>query len=483
MLTRRHFLSLSTVAGAAALLPRGNAQTAPPEPAVFRATNKKIASVPHDFTGLSYEIVQLYNPAFFSATNSQLVAAFRQLTPRGVLRLGGNLSDLARWKGESGDFSTPKQAAAIERSKTYWEWKLTDSTVQSGRDGAITPAAIRNLKGFLDATNWRLIYGLNFGSGSPERAADEAATVAHEMGNRLIAFQIGNESDFFGGNRLFRERPFGFAEYYSGFQEFARAVRARVPTALFAGPDTANNMGWVEELAKAQLPLEAKDKAVLLSSHYYAMGPAKNPAMNAERLLSPNPHLQDQIASAQKATADSGGIPFRMTEGNSCFGGGKPEVSDAYASALWVADYMLRLASAGYAGVNLHGGGDGIYTPIETLDASVAKPRPIYWGMQLADRFSGADMLSVELETKANLTAYLGRSKNSIQLVLINKGDSPVRVAVESGLPHKKPTEMWRLSGPDLAAKSGVTLGNINPDRSVAPLVPPYTAELRRWTV
>jgi len=481
MLTRRHFISLTTAAGAATVLPRGHAQTLSPGQAVLRATNIKIATVPDDFTGLSYEIVQLYNPDFFSASNSQLIAAFRRLTPRGVLRLGGNLSDLSRWQGDNGDFSTPKQAAAIERGKTYWEWKLTDSTVRSQRDGAITPTAIRNLGRFLDATNWRLIYGVNFGSGSPERAADESAVVANEMGNRLIAFQIGNESDFFGGNSLFRERPFDFAEYITEFQQFVKAIRARVPTARFAGPDTAGNMGWVEEFGKARLSGIARDKAVLLSSHYYAMGPASNLAMNADKLLSPNPHLDEQIKRVQKATADSGGIPFRMTEGNSCFGGGKPDVSDAYASTLWVADYMLRVASAGYAGVNLHGGGDGFYTPIETLDAEAANPRPMYFGMQLADRFTGYDLLSVDLETTASVSAYLGQSKTSIQLALINKGSQSVRVSTEAGLPRKKPAETRRLSGAELAAKSGISMAKIDAGRSTAISIPPYTAELRRW--
>jgi hypothetical protein len=90
---------------------------------------------------------------------------------------------------------TPKQAEGIELGKKYWEWKLTDSSVRDTKDGAITPEAIHNLKGFLDATNWRLIYGLNFGCGSIARAKDEATTVADIMGDRLLAFQIGNESD------------------------------------------------------------------------------------------------------------------------------------------------------------------------------------------------------------------------------------------------------------------------------------------------
>jgi hypothetical protein len=475
-MNRRTFMSMAALAGAR--LWRGSGAAAQlSSTATLRATTKRIARIPADFTGLSYEIVQLYDREFFNASNAQLVAAFRQLSGNGVLRVGGNLSDVSRWKGEAGDFATPKQTAAIEHGKTYWEWKLTDAWVREHRDGAITPAAIRALRTFLDATNWRLIYGLNFGSGSAERAADEACCVAQEMGDRLLAFQIGNEDDFFGGNRFFREPPFGFAEYETGYLQFVAALRARVPGAVFAGPDTATRMDWVDAYAKAQ----RGEDAVLLSSHYYAMGPAKDPAMNAERLLAPNPKLEEQIAAVRGAVADSGGLGFRMTEGNSCYGGGKPGVSDALASALWVVDYMLHVASSGYVGVNLHGGGDGFYTPIETLDAKVATPRPMYWGMQMASRFAGYELLDCGLETTANVTAYLGCEGRSMQLAMINKGDAAVRVRVEDGLLGGKPHEALLLSGPSLAATSGIGLTAMGPVAG-EPVLAPYSAQFWRWS-
>lgn len=45
--------------------------------------------VPIDFVGLSYENGQLYNPAFFASGNSAIIKAFRELAPKGVLRVGG----------------------------------------------------------------------------------------------------------------------------------------------------------------------------------------------------------------------------------------------------------------------------------------------------------------------------------------------------------------------------------------------------------
>jgi hypothetical protein len=478
MTTRRHFLKYASFAGASGLLrSRLWAQT-PSAAATLSYDTGVLAAMPADFTGLSYEIVQLYDPKFFSAVNVQLVRAFRELTPSGVLRLGGNLSDVSRWKSEAGDFSTPKQAAAIEKGKQYWEWKLTDAAVRADRGGAITPDGIRNLRTFLDATNWRLLYGLNFGSGSPERAADEAACVWRRIGDRLIAFQIGNESDFFAGNPLFRERPFGFEQYAAGYRQFTDAIRQRVPQARFAGPDVANNMAWVQQFAEMQAWEPASRKAVLLSGHYYAMGPAKDPAMNAERLLRPNPKLDKQSLEVSRAGAASQGLGYRMTEGNSCFGGGKPGVSDAFCSALWGADYMLHMGAAGYMGVNLHGGGDGYYTPIESMDAVTATPRPLYYGMQFAQLFAGLRFVSSQLRSDDDLTAYMARGKGFIQTALINKNESTVTV---KGLLGQKSNAAWSLTAPALTSQTGVSLRRIESGHRAVIAVPSYSALVCRW--
>ncbi len=374
-MNRRQFLVIS-LAGTAKLA--FGAPSADPEPGLKKVQigrgKENLGPMPVDFTGLSYEAAQLYNPAYFSEANTSLVKAFRNLSSHGVLRLGGNLSDVTCWKGPNGDFSTLKQAAGIEYGKTYWEWKLTDPSVRANRDGAITPGAIRNLGDFLRATNWKLIYGFNFGCGSPERAADEAVCVTKEAGDRLLAFQVGNEADFFGGRPLFRQKPYEFDQYIREYTEFVDAVRAKIPQAPFAGPDTATNMDWVDRFGQ-----QVGTSAGMLSSHFYAMGPAKDPNMDAAFLLSRNKRLDQQIKQAKQAVAHSEGSIFRMTEGNSCFGGGKPGVSDAFASALWGADYMLTCASGGYCGVNLHGGGDGYYTPIAIGENLSTELRPLYF--------------------------------------------------------------------------------------------------------
>src|ERR1700757_3757414 len=55
-------------------------------------------TLPANYIGLSYEIEQLSDPSFFSAANTGLIEQFRALSAKGVLRLGGNTSDVGWWK-------------------------------------------------------------------------------------------------------------------------------------------------------------------------------------------------------------------------------------------------------------------------------------------------------------------------------------------------------------------------------------------------
>ncbi|MGO4212047.1 hypothetical protein AB4043_14620, partial [Terriglobus sp. YAF25] len=48
--------------------------------------------IPSDYSGFSYESAQLVNPAFFSPHHRQLISLYRELTPHGVLRIGGGTS-------------------------------------------------------------------------------------------------------------------------------------------------------------------------------------------------------------------------------------------------------------------------------------------------------------------------------------------------------------------------------------------------------
>lgn len=447
-INRRKAIRLGTAAVAPLLLSPSSA-LAQALPLQIRLPSDPGTLMPADFTGLSYEAAQLYNPSFFSPQNTALVTAFRNLSPTGVLRLGGHLSNITPWEGTGQN--EPKQQAGVRHGiEDYWEWPLVDPSIQKNKHRMITRQALTNLAGFLGAVNWRLLYTLNFASGSPARAADEAAAVHDIMGDRLLAFLLGNEVDGYAEDKFFRPGNYSVDQYLTEFKQWVATIRASVPHAPFAGPETDGRVDtWVIPFAQ-----QTRGQVVLLTSHFYGMGPASDPTMTAQRLLQPrNTRLEDEIAAVHRAVAVSG-TPYRMDEGNSCFGGGRPGVSDAYAAALWAADYMFHVCCAGYTGVNLHGGGSGFYTPIETSEASPVKPRPMYFGMQFAQQFTGFHVAPCSIEPSRNLTAYLARKGPATLLAVINKEGSPATVHLPSATRWQ--TSGRRLEGPGLEAKDGV---------------------------
>src|SRR5208282_1073226 len=153
-----------------------------------------------------------------------------------------------------------------------------------------------------------------------------------------------------------------------------------------------------------------------------------------DKLLSPDPKLERDLQTAM-AAARSAGLPYRMSEGNSCWNGGQPGVSDTLASALWVADMMLDFASLGCAGVNLHGGGSGFYTPIAGSLATGFERRPEYFGMELIKHFTGATLIRSTLDcANDRVRAYAARKPGSVLMCIINKSDQPA--AIRTPLRH-----------------------------------------------
>ncbi len=261
-------------------------------------------------------------------------------------------------------------------------------TSKTVKHGTVTTAlALRNLRVFLDATGWSCLYGLNLGQGTKENAAVEAAAVFRVLGPRLVAFQIGNEPDSF--RNRYRPATWGPADYIAEWNTFHDAIVATTPAAKFAGPDISNKLPFLAAFADEA---HKHRDVILLTAHYYAMGPAGSPGATLDQLAEPDPKQATMHAAGFDAVAQAmktSGLPFRMSEGNSCWNGGQPGVSDTLVSALWCADVMLRFAELGWCGVNLHGGGSGVYTPIAGAPSTGFTRRPEYFGMQFAQSLRG----------------------------------------------------------------------------------------------
>jgi hypothetical protein len=425
--------------------------------------------MPEDFIGLSYESAQLTNPEYFSPENRELIAKFRALSASGVLRLGGHLSNLTEW---SYSITTQADKALMDKAANAYEWLMVDSIARSNRTGIITPQSIENLGGFLNATGWGLLYGLNPLTGSHERAAQEAALVQRVMGDRLIAFQIGNEPDRF--RSVNADKDITFEEYWRLYESYTKAVRMKTPGARFAGPDTTRRaVDWEAKYAE-----RAKGDAVLVTSHYYDGTGTGDLTSDAARLLRRDDKLIATDIPVAMNSARAAGARYRMSEGNSFAHGGEDGVSNAFASALWGVDYLLLMAQSGASGVNLHGGGDCNYSPIAGDEKSGFTERPVYFGMQFAARFCGSRFLECRLDGKKwNVSAYsASRDGVGFLLGLVNKDGSDVSFHIHPGF-----GVLWRamsLTGPSLGAKSGTRFQEVAVPKGPTLNVPAYSAML-----
>jgi hypothetical protein len=458
MLTRRKFLATGACTVAAAgLHARGQSKI---RVAIAIPNEATGSHIPSDFVGLSYEVQQLGDPSFFSPQNSGLIRAFKGLSSTGVLRLGGNTSEFAYWKPtpDSREPEHPQVREVTGEPKAQYY--------------AVTPEAVRSLAGFLQATGWNCIYGIGMGTNTPGRAAEEAAFAAETLGARLQYFQVGNEADLF--DRHLRDpNRWSAKTYLEEWLTLARAIAARVPAAKFGMPDVASKISWLTEIADQWPSLQDLPHVTTLTHHYYFGGPATNPDVNIPNLLKPAT-MQKVQNSANIATAAAGkiGARVRMTEGNTCYRGGKPGVSDVFAAALWAADYSLLLASNGYSGVNLHGGtgksvansvggslpGDALlqadgetpeqiaahphpfYTPIATFGSDYLL-EPVAYGLKFAGSFSGGTLLKTGFPAKlqdagVNATAYAAKlPTGQTSVILLNK-DAIADVEVEVDFGH-----------------------------------------------
>ena len=203
--------------------------------------DQAIGSIAPDFIGLGYEISSVVRPGLLSATNEVYVQLVRNLSRQGVIRIGGNTADYASYS---------QNAAAVSASK---------ATV-------VNDEALRELASFLDATGWRLIWGLDLGKGSMVEAVAEAKAVQRAAGSQLLAFEIGNEPDLF-PHEKHRPPNYGYGDWLAEYRRYKTALRAELPGIPLAGPDVAVKTDWVTRFASD----EGKD-IVLITHHYYREG-------------------------------------------------------------------------------------------------------------------------------------------------------------------------------------------------------------------
>ncbi len=393
---------------------------------------RRLGAIAPDYMGLGFEASSVAVPGLLSGDNRTYVRLVRNLGQKGVIRVGGNVSDFSRFDAAGTPRYLPK-------------------------DTVLTKESFRQLRTFLDATDWKLIWGLNLGGGDLDNAVAEARAVADAVGERLLALEVGNEPDLF-SRAGHRKEPYGYSEWLADYRRFKMAIRAVLPKAPFAGPDIAFTTEWLESFARD----EGTDIA-LLTAHHYITGQA-NPAATLDFMLQEEKKYQPALARFEAASR-SIPVPWRMCETASFSGGGKAGVSDTFAAALWALDYLFVLASYGCSGVNMETGVNHLgviskYTPISDDLAGHHGAAPEYYGLLAFAQAAKGERIAVRSDPGGiNLTAYATRQgPGAVTVTVINKDmrrDAAVEIA---GLAPGRGAVM-RLAAPSLTATTGVTLG------------------------
>lgn len=319
-------------------------------------------AVPADYLGLSIEwgMVARWFGTSRTAVVPAMVQVLRSLsaTP-GVLRIGGNSEDGFTWS-QDGDISGNGAFTG---------------TINAGMVDALFEVARQS--------GWRVILGLNLKADDPAGAAALARYVRTvDTDQRLLAFEIGNEP-----NAYFGSDP---TSYVARVQRYVDVLDADPATAgaPITGPAISNqaDVAYVSAFTAA-----FRSRMPFVAWHAYANRPTLTDLLD-EGVASDWRARMADVASA------AGGVPSRMTEGNSVGNGGLDRVSSVMGSTAWLVDTLLTGAASGLAGFNLHSW-DGVgfptstptayYTPYVIRDGLVL-PSPVLYGMALLRNLPGS---------------------------------------------------------------------------------------------
>ncbi|MDB5123613.1 MAG: hypothetical protein JWP94_1742 [Mucilaginibacter sp.] len=396
--------------------------------------------IPANFQGLSYETgLLIESPEILNANNTVLVQLIKNVGP-GVLRIGGNSSDNISWTGR-------------ERNPANSKDELTTTEID-------------RLSAFSRIIEWPVLFGLNLGNNNAAAAADEARYAHKSLQDNLFAFALGNEPDVYHAYP-FRTPAYSVDNYQGEWEIYKSAIHLAVPQATFAGPGTAYNTDWISAFAK-----KLSNHIKLIDAHYYAAGPASDPAINYHTILKPSWKLDNtlQVIRNESATYH---LPFRITESNSIYGGGKVGTSDVFASALWALDLMWAIAGSNGQGINFHGGNGAIYSPI-AIEHGVITARPVYYAM-LAFNYgsTGGAMLPVRIDqSQYNCSAHAcANADHTTSITLINKDESASFAFNIQLTKTASNIKIVRLTAPNITSKTGTTFAGrmVNADGTFKP--------------
>jgi hypothetical protein len=409
-------------------------------------------NVPRSFLGLSteYWALPLYERRLLPFERILSLLDVRGGGPL-VLRVGGDSADHSFWD---------------PRASTMPAWAFT-----------LTRAWLRRTRMLVRHEGVKLILDLNLVTGSPLMAARWAAAAERGLPRRsIVGFEIGNEPDIYsrrywlaavsraGASGGFLPTALSASSYTQDFRAYAQTLAGVAPGVPLIGPAVANtsrDLNWIRRLIAAPHPgLGA------LSGHRYplsACAKRSSPSYpTIARLLSQRASAgMAHLVKAAVLLAHRAGLPFRLTELNSVTCGGRPGVSDSFATALWAPDALFELLRTGVDGVNVHVRNNAINAAFTPAGRGL-QARPLLYGLILFARTLGADARLVDLRVRADASLHLRvwavRVRGGgLHVLLIDESNRSA--GVDLRLPATGLATVERLQAASVRSLSGVTLG------------------------
>ena len=387
------------------------------------ATTSPGQPIPSDFAGLSREWRRFPTPA--SQQLNEVHPVYLQLLRnlRGIgIRIGGASADGMKSPPDDERLKQLAQVHDAVRAPMVLTVNLAHNDI------ALTTAWISRVKALLPA-------------------------------EAIAGFELGNEPDGWFGQH--KPKDYKWETY---FDEFA-AMRAQlVPSVVPAviGPSWAH--GLPPDIAEVMLKKNPGTLA-MLTGHAYSFAPSVGREtfrlLREDSLTKSVEFLQPGIDAARKA-----GLPFRLDEAGSAWGGGVRGFSDSFAAALWILDFQLSLAKAGLAGINFHGGGKGHYSAIQDDSddkhptPTFVRAMPTYYGLLVFQEFiaGGAQLLPVTTSTTANIKLWAVRDASKRVRVLVLHKDllaPPATITLSPGKATGRVT-LKRLEAPAINLSEGL---------------------------
>jgi hypothetical protein len=416
--------------------------TGPTGPLVVAFDHRRLGPpIAPRFLGLSFEVSSLPLIARY-AEHGDFVTLLRSLGP-GVLRFGGISADSTAWAG-----SRP-------------QGPLVPATTLSRTD-------LRLLGVLARRSGWQVILTVDLARGNPDEAASEVALASRVLGRSLAGVELGNEPNAYGTHGL-RPLPWGFPQYAAEVGVFWSRIKAAAPSVRLAGPDVSGSGGGA--IAQWVQPEATLERPALLTGHYYSLGCGDASAPTIDRLLSQPSRERLQAALNRYLTVSAAAsIPFRLDEAGSVSCGGRPGVSDTFASALWNVELLVRAMAGGAAGVNLHGHLESCegYSPLCATSSAgllggALAPRPGWYALLFARSLVGdrpLRTLTAAGGPDVDVEAFQ-RADGDLQVVIVDtaapgSAPAPVRLLTAGHLPW---VSAVRLTAGSLAATTGVRVG------------------------